>query len=458
MTPVLRHIPCVLLLFGLGGAAGAQNSYFTARLTGAQEKPPVRSKATGWAIVTLAARSNKVTIFVESSGVKATAAHLHNGGPGANGPVIVPLSGGPRRWTGTATLSAAHATAVRTGKTYVNIHSLAHPAGEIRGQVVKGAITVYEGALSGSQTVPPNRSQATGEASIFLHEPDNVLLYIVESKGLQRVTAAHIHFGRQRTAGPVVFSLRGTNGQYCGVSPRLTQLQLKRLESGDYYVNIHTLRFPAGEIRTQVLLQREVVGKLSGANEVPPVTTSAIGEACMELESDGRLSYTVVTQGIVATAAHIHRAAKGRSGPVVFSLSGGPKVFSGKTAALTAAQMRDLAAGLYYVNVHSVRHPDGEIRDQLRSPARPSSYGDGCPGSNRLIPLSTAGGSFCIGQVAEFMFSQGLAKGVAVLMIGFNRDKFLALPLPFDLKPLGAPGCFLLTDVGLVPFLPKLTG
>ena len=56
---------------------------------------------------------------------------------------------------------------------------------------------------------------------------------------------------------------------------------------------------------------------LSGANEVPPVTTSASGEGTISVADDGSVSGSVTTKGVQGTAAHIHLGAAGSNGPVV---------------------------------------------------------------------------------------------------------------------------------------------
>jgi hypothetical protein len=67
-----------------------------------------------------------------------------------------------------------------------------------------------------------------------------------------------------------------------------------------------------------------------------------------------------------ATAAHIHMAAKGKSGNVVVPLCP-PKCKSGLTgtATLTPALLKAFSKHLLYVNVHTAKNPNGEIRGQL---------------------------------------------------------------------------------------------
>lgn len=108
---------------------------------------------------------------------------------------------------------------------------------------------------------------------------------------------------------------------------------------------------------------------LSGAEQVPPVTTSASGSGTITVKEDKSVSGSVTTSGIAATAAHIHMAAPGRNGPIIIRLTKGA---DGSTwsvsdgAKLTDAQYEAYKAGNLYVNVHSAAYKGGEIRGQLK--------------------------------------------------------------------------------------------
>ena len=56
--------------------------------------------------------------------------------------------------------------------------------------------------------------------------------------------------------------------------------------------------------------------KLSGEQEVPPVTTSADGMSMITVAADGSVSGMVKTMGVAGTMAHIHMASTGKNGPV----------------------------------------------------------------------------------------------------------------------------------------------
>jgi hypothetical protein len=110
---------------------------------------------------------------------------------------------------------------------------------------------------------------------------------------------------------------------------------------------------------------------LTSAEEVPPATDSrGTGTAEVRVDtSTNELTWKVTYSGLTgpATMGHIHGpAAKGQNAGVVvpFTNVAGQTSAEGK-AKITQAQYGDLAAGLYYVNIHTAAHPGGEIRGQL---------------------------------------------------------------------------------------------
>lgn len=108
--------------------------------------------------------------------------------------------------------------------------------------------------------------------------------------------------------------------------------------------------------------------KLTGAEETPPVTTSASGTGTIAIAADKSVSGTIKTTGIDGTVAHIHVGAPGQSGPPIITLS---KTANGvwsvpEGSKLTDEQYASFKAGNLYVNVHSAEHKPGEIRGQLK--------------------------------------------------------------------------------------------
>ena len=123
---------------------------------------------------------------------------------------------------------------------------------------------------------------------------------------------------------------------------------------------------------------------LSGGEEVPPVTTTATGQAVFQLNSIGtELSFRLIVANIDdVLAAHIHCAAKGVDGTVGVTLfSGGPSSVNGVLNegtiagpntvndcgwAILAEVIADMQSGDAYVNVHTLANLGGELRGQIR--------------------------------------------------------------------------------------------
>ena len=107
---------------------------------------------------------------------------------------------------------------------------------------------------------------------------------------------------------------------------------------------------------------------LTGAQETPPVTTSASGTGTITVAADKSVSGTIKTKTIDATMAHIHVGAPGKSGPPIITLTkdadGVWMVPAGSK--LTDEQYASFKSGDLYVNVHSAMHQPGEIRGQIQ--------------------------------------------------------------------------------------------
>jgi hypothetical protein len=107
---------------------------------------------------------------------------------------------------------------------------------------------------------------------------------------------------------------------------------------------------------------------MTGANEVPPNATTGTGTAKVNLDGNV-LKWTVTYSGTTGpvTAGHFHGpAAPGKNAGVVVPFPGPISSPITGTATLTEAQVADLKAGLWYVNLHTAANPGGEIRGQVK--------------------------------------------------------------------------------------------
>ena len=108
---------------------------------------------------------------------------------------------------------------------------------------------------------------------------------------------------------------------------------------------------------------------VTGAQEVPPVTTGGGGTIDTTFDKmTNVLTWTVTYSGLSGpvTAAHFHGpAAAGANAGVAVPFTGDLSSPIRGKATLTAAQVADLTAGRWYVNLHTAKNPGGEIRGQL---------------------------------------------------------------------------------------------
>jgi hypothetical protein len=136
----MRRLLFATAAFALvAGAAHADTLRFSAALNGASEVPPNTTNGTGQMTATLDTVSKvfKYTLTFKDLTGAATAAHFHGPAePGKNAPPVVPIMNPSSPVSGQATLTDAQIADLKSGKWYVNVHTMAHPPGEIRGQVM----------------------------------------------------------------------------------------------------------------------------------------------------------------------------------------------------------------------------------------------------------------------------------------------------------------------------------
>ncbi len=140
-------------------------------------------------------------------------------------------------------------------------------------------------------------------------------------------------------------------------------------------------------------------GNLTSAQEVPPNASTATGFGRVTLNNtETQITVSVYWSGLsaAATAGHIHGpAAVGANGPVIFNLAPAAAT-SGSvvnaTFAVTAGQVADLKAGLWYYNIHTSTNPGGEIRGQVTADAPYIAYMNGGQ-ENPAVNTTTATGS-----------------------------------------------------------------
>ncbi len=127
--------------------AGAQSAKFEATLSGQEQAPPIDTPAKATFVLSGNAKSLHYTLSVVDI-ENATMAHIHIGHAGEEGPIAVwlyPSNPSPvvRKGKFTGNLMGPLqgktledlVSVIKVGDAYVNVHTTAHPGGEIRGQL-----------------------------------------------------------------------------------------------------------------------------------------------------------------------------------------------------------------------------------------------------------------------------------------------------------------------------------
>jgi hypothetical protein len=132
---------CVLAI--ASPMASATMIGFTISMNGSLETPPHASTAVGGGIAEFDSVTDMISLSVFFAGLSApaTASHIHLGGPGVPGPVIVsfvpftPSATSGSIVGGPLAFPTADIPDLLAGNTYFNIHDAMFPGGEIRGQL-----------------------------------------------------------------------------------------------------------------------------------------------------------------------------------------------------------------------------------------------------------------------------------------------------------------------------------
>lgn len=180
---VLSIAAMALLVFfgaaiaGTGRTAEAAPVSFSVQALGANEVGGVSSPGSALGRFTFDADTQVLTYAVTVSGLSAnlvTAAHIHRGAAGVNGPIIYPLSlVGFTQVSGSISLTDADVKDLMAGNLYLNVHSTEHPGGFARGQLILPAgVAASPTVTPGARVSPPN----TGDAGLAASSSDGAAI------------------------------------------------------------------------------------------------------------------------------------------------------------------------------------------------------------------------------------------------------------------------------------------
>lgn len=280
-----------------GGEVRGQIVSMVAELDAVQEVPPNASPARGFGLFTVNRRTNTMRYYIAYGGLTGneTAAHIHGFAPhGTSAGVLFGLPAGSPK-TGTITYTDAQEENLKRGLSYVNIHTVNFPGGEIRGQITPNVLP-----MDPTQEVPPNGSPAIGCELLSMDLNANIVGFDIRHN-VGSETAAHFHgFAPPGVNAGVLFGLPAGPrklGQWVYAAA-----QEANILDGLTYTNIHSTAFPGGEVRGQnVWVHPNCVADIDGDGVVGQpdlgLILSAFGSMegdatyneCADLDNDGKV-------------------------------------------------------------------------------------------------------------------------------------------------------------------------
>ncbi|MEL7020596.1 MAG: CHRD domain-containing protein, partial [Bacteroidota bacterium] len=414
LTPVLLEELYSRQMYVSLGAVGRTNGalrgqilpiatqYYTTYLAGANEVPGRTSS--GFGNLKLELAGTRLTVTGSFGGLTsdydpAVGSHLHLGRNGQNGAVLFPLtpmvsfderSASYFAADNTFELNDEQITALRASEVYVNVHSIAQPTGELRGQVLPERLTfptaVDSFALSEMMTftiagLPNEHFDFDWVASASAQS--ELLTYRWEL-AVEPTFDAPITFLETDTATIATLDLftldQLLEGLELAVDDELDLYQRVITSNGSLQKpsTVRLVRLRRGRVEPPAAY----TAQLSGINEVLPVLTRATGRVSALLTNNtleisgsfGNLSDTLLTE--IAGGAHLHLGYAGQNGAVIRSLSitldedqkGGQFLVENNTFELTEQERTALLNRQLYINIHSAAFPNGELRGQLLPP------------------------------------------------------------------------------------------
>jgi len=406
------------------------NGLFTLNLEGAQEPPPLAVTGTGSGTATVDTVAKTITLNVTFSGATGaiTSAHLH--GPAARGSaagIKIALTDLTSPISEVLSYNVADENDLLSGQWYLNLHTTANPGGELRAQLdnIGPADKLLSVVIAGSGTVTssPAGINCPGDCSeSFVH---NTVVTLTPSPILGATFLGFSGGGCSGTApcdvtmdlvksvtanfsvtDHAVTATAGANGS---ITPALrivthggTTTFTVTPDAGYVAVvagcggSLNGTTYTTGPITAPCTVNATFVALIvfeltpEGAQEVPPLGAQDSGGEAYGSATVNTVARTIKVELFHAnltgpvTAANLHGpAARGATAGVKIPITNISNVTNSieQEVSYDQADEADILAGLWYINLQTAAHPNGEMRAQL----------DNLGFVNKTITVSKAG-------------------------------------------------------------------
>lgn len=231
----------------------------------------------------------------------------------------------------------------------------------------------FDTSLRAAEVVGGSDATGSGNAQLTVDLDDGTLTGTVTITDLEP-EAVTLRRGFAGDRGEPLVELEETGGGEWTfpADAALNEADLDLLQDGGIHLTASTADAPDGALRGQIIpdgIELRFV-ELSGAQEVPPVETSASATAALTLDrADSELELHLnATDLDDAVESHIHDGVAGVNGPILIGLVRDPDDGSHwllEDLELEPDQLEALDAAGLYLNVHTPDHPAGEVRGQI---------------------------------------------------------------------------------------------
>jgi len=329
---------------------------------GAQVVPPNSSAATATCTADLNSGATSLDVNCTHNLAAPVSAHVHDAPFGEIGPIVHTFASAASPLTATIAMTPLLVAKYAATFLYLDVHTAAgseeNPSEEIRGQIG----TPPAGAGTGTIIIAKETYPSGGTGFGFvdnIEAPNTFTLDDTDTRTFSSVA-------------PGTYTVTENDPTSLGYT--LADLSCDDANSsGDPSSRTATINVEAGEVVTCRFRNLETaptddifVFHLSGDQEVPPVVTPERG-GCMGRFDSGASELTLVCTHDVnlPTVMHIHQGAAGVNGPVAFDLGAPDSPVVATWSGMTPANVADLFAGNFYVNIHTSGRPSGAIRGQI---------------------------------------------------------------------------------------------
>lgn len=241
-------------------------------------------------------------------------------------------------------------------------------------QTALPAITDIWTNIEVGQSTDPVDSTATGWADMVILTDTGEAEVTLDTKGID-ATAVHLHQGYAGSNGPILVELEQDEGNpdhwQFPAGTVFDAATIAAVQRGETYFNVHSQKYPAGEIRGQVLPGniRIAIATPSGRQEVPtPVTSDGFARAAITLDTTTDIAQVNLRTTLDLAAAHLHMGIAGTNGDVIIPMQQDAQSmdhWSASDVQMSQAWLDALDTANLYFNLHTSANPAGELRGQL---------------------------------------------------------------------------------------------